>query len=123
MNGYPEHESSLDSILSLVLRLGLALSIILVLIGGGLFLWQHGSEKIHEQIFTIEPIYLTGIFSVFEAAEEDKALAIIQLGVICLILTPLIRVFSCLIVFLKEQDYIYVGLSAFVLAVLLYSFF
>ncbi|MNY07064.1 hypothetical protein D3C86_1398490 [compost metagenome] len=41
------------------------------------------------------------------------------LGLLCLILTPMLRVVTSLILFIKQRDWLYTGLCAFVLAMLL----
>lgn len=46
---------------------------------------------------------------------------IIMTGLLMLIVLPIIRVFAAGVIFLKQKDYVYVGLSAFVLIVLLTS--
>jgi uncharacterized membrane protein len=46
---------------------------------------------------------------------------LIQLGLICLVLTPVVRVAMASIVFAGEKDYVYVCITAFVLFVLLYA--
>lgn len=123
MNVKAPHESTLDFILSVVLRIGLALSIFTVLIGGGLFLWEHAGEAIDYRIFTGEPASLMGIKTILTSAYRDRSLAIVQLGIILLVATPVTRVASCILVFLKERDFLYVGLASFVLIVLLISLF
>lgn len=124
MNSQTKSTSSLDAILSIILRIGLTLSLIAVFIGGCLFLWSHAHTIIDDRVFHGEPLMLKGIKEIVEVALHlDLALAIAQLGILILIVTPMIRVFSCLILFAKERDVLYTGLSMCVLAVLLFSFF
>ena len=52
-----------------------------------------------------------------------KPFAIIQLGVIILLATPVLRVTSSLVLFAFEKDRAFVLITLFVLAVLLFSFF
>lgn len=125
VNHEVQHESNLDYILSIVLRTGLLLSFSIVLCGGLFFLWQNGKETVDFHLFDGEPISLVSLHSIFEAlistTGADKILPLIQLGIIVLIATPVIRVVSCLIVFAVEQDLLYVFISGFVLAILLYT--
>lgn len=44
---------------------------------------------------------------------------VIMAGIIMLIFLPIARVFAATIIFLKQKDYIYVGLSVYVLIVLI----
>jgi uncharacterized membrane protein len=47
---------------------------------------------------------------------EGNPHAVLTLGLFVLTLVPLARVAFCFILFIKERDYIYVGLTAYVLA-------
>ncbi|MGG4397547.1 DUF1634 domain-containing protein [Paenibacillus thiaminolyticus] len=51
-----------------------------------------------------------------------KPYAFISLGLLLLILTPVFRVAVSILVFLKEGDMVYAGITALVLAILLISF-
>ncbi|BFH71476.1 membrane protein [Paenibacillus dendritiformis] len=51
-----------------------------------------------------------------------KPYAFISLGLLLLILTPVFRVAVSLLVFLKEGDIVYAGITGLVLAILLISF-
>ncbi|ASK30118.1 hypothetical protein CEY12_08325 [Chryseobacterium sp. T16E-39] len=54
---------------------------------------------------------------------KGEGMAIIQLGILVLIFTPLMRIVFALIGYLKEKDYIYVIISSIVLAIMAISFF
>jgi uncharacterized membrane protein len=54
---------------------------------------------------------------------KGEGMAIIQLGILLLIFTPLMRIIFALIGYLKEKDYIYVVISSIVLAIMAISFF
>ena len=54
---------------------------------------------------------------------NGEGMAIIQLGILLLIFTPLMRIVFALIGYLKEKDYIYVVISSIVLAIMAISFF
>ncbi|MGA9211792.1 DUF1634 domain-containing protein [Kaistella sp.] len=51
-----------------------------------------------------------------------EGMAIIQLGILLLILTPLVRIIFALIGYLKEKDYTYVFISLIVLGIMVISF-
>lgn len=61
---------------------------------------------------------LTGIFSQVRVGRPE---AIIQLGLLLLILTPVARVAMCIVGFALEKDRLYVLVSCTVMVVLLYS--
>jgi len=54
---------------------------------------------------------------------KGEGMAIIQLGILLLIFTPLMRIIFALIGYLKEKDYVYVIISSIVLAIMAVSFF
>ncbi|WP_267401561.1 MULTISPECIES: DUF1634 domain-containing protein [unclassified Chryseobacterium] len=54
---------------------------------------------------------------------KGEGSAIIQLGILLLIFTPLMRIIFALIGYLKEKDYVYVVISSIVLAIMAISFF
>lgn len=53
---------------------------------------------------------------------KGEGMAIIQLGILLLIFTPLMRIVFALIGYLKEKDYVYVVISSIVLAIMAISF-
>ena len=59
----------------------------------------------------------------WETLCKGEGMAIIQLGILMLIFTPLMRIIFALIGYLKEKDYIYVVISSIVLAIMAISFF
>lgn len=54
---------------------------------------------------------------------KGEGMAIIQLGILLLIFTPLMRIIFALIGYSKEKDYLYVVISSIVLAIMAVSFF
>lgn len=59
----------------------------------------------------------------WETLCKGEGMAIIQLGILLLIFTPLVRIIFALIGYLKEKDYLYVVISSIVLAIMAVSFF
>jgi uncharacterized membrane protein len=112
---------SLDLILHRVLTIGLALSLFAVSLGGLVFLWNYAYERVDDHVFRGEPIGLKNMASIVHAADSDHALALIQLGILILIITPILRVFSCIFLFIKEGDKVYVMLASIVFCILLFS--
>lgn len=74
-----------------LLRIGSAAAAILMAVGIGMLLLG-GSERIGTTVVTT--------------------------GLIALVLTPVLRVFTAFIVFLRERDYMFAGISAIVLTAL-----
>jgi uncharacterized membrane protein len=59
--------------------------------------------------------------SLVVAATNLKGQAIIQLGIVLLIATPILRVICSTIGFALEKDYLYVGISLLVLLIIFAS--
>ena len=60
--------------------------------------------------------------SFFNSLKNFEGIGIIQLGILVLILTPLVRIIFALVGYIKERDYTYVIVSLIVLAIMLVSF-
>lgn len=60
--------------------------------------------------------------SFWDSLCKGEGMAIIQLGILLLIVTPLVRIIFALIGYLKEKDYTYVVISLIVLTIMLVSF-
>ena len=65
----------------------------------------------------------TSVGEVFRGAAAGKPYAIIGLGMLLLIATPVVRVALSVFFFLAQRDWLYVGITLFVLGVLLVSLF
>lgn len=100
---------------SKLLRIGVVLSA-LVIIMGMLKLSITGDSGY------VDNIYPTTITGVIEGLLALKSYAIIQTGLLLLILTPVFRVAVSILVFLKEKDYLYVGITSLVFVILIISF-
>jgi len=104
-----------ELIVSKVLRIG-------VLISAGVILWGLVQLLITGVSGYPEGTYPVTLGHVIEGVADFKSVAIIQTGLFLLILTPVLRVASSLIVFLKEKDYLYVAITLTVLSILIISF-
>ena len=105
----------MEIIISNFLRLGVVLSSVIILIGLSLFLIT-GSSGYAGSYF---PTTLPEIFGGLAAL---KPYAIILLGLIVLILTPVFRVGVSILVFLKDRDYTFAKITALVFLILIVSF-
>lgn len=106
-----------------LLRLGVILSVATSLIGF-VKLFMEGFEmpkkyRLLDMGTSSEKVW--GHF--WETLCKVEGMAIIQLGILMLILTPLMRIIFALIGYLKEKDYVYVVISSIVLAIMAVSFF
>jgi uncharacterized membrane protein len=67
--------------------------------------------------------YPNTLFSMVSGLTQLKPFAVIQLGVLVLLATPVFRVFASLVLFAIEKDRPFVLITLFVFLVLLFSFF
>lgn len=109
---------SLDIILSRVLQTGLLISLLITVCGGISLLWQRGGEEVNYEFFVGAPVTLRHLLTIVSEAVRFKALAFTQLGIMLMIITPILRVLSCVILFAAQRDRLYVVLSLFVLMIL-----
>lgn len=106
-----------------ILRAGLWLSVIIVLIGGVIYLNQHGSQLVHYQFFDLKTTQLTTMSGILNTALTFSARGIIQFGLLILVLTQVLRVALTVCFFLQERDYIFTIISFMILLILIYSIF
>jgi uncharacterized membrane protein len=116
-------EQRTEQFLGNLLRGGVILSATVVLLGGIIFLWRHGGERASYRHFVGLPPEYREPTRIVAAASYLSGRAIIQLGLLILIATPVARVFCSALAFTWQRDYTYVCLTLMVLAVLLYSLF
>lgn len=118
-----QDDSKLDARIGALLRVGTLSSASVILLGGVVYLARHGHERPDYHTFHGVPAQLHSLSGIVSGAFHGQSLAIIQLGLLMLIATPIARVLFSVFAFLAERDYMYVVVSAIVLAVLLYSLF
>ena len=114
-------DQRLEVIISILLRTGVLLAAAVVLLGGICFLAKHGHEQPEYHVFHGTPGIYRSISGVIHAAGPSNCQAIIQLGLLLLILTPMARVAFSLAGFALEHDRTYMVLTSMVLAILIYS--
>jgi uncharacterized membrane protein len=104
-----------------LLRAGVILAASVVLLGGVLYLARHGASAPDYRVFRGEPADLRSIAGILRGARSLDGRAIIQLGLLLLIATPVARVAFSLLAFARQRDATYVIVASAVLAVLVYS--
>lgn len=115
-------EAMLEDWISNLLRYSVLLVSAIILTGGILYLMRHGSEPVNYRVFQGEPDELRSPIGIVRAALAGRRRGIIQLGLLILIATPIVRVMVSLITFLRWRELTYVVITALVLMGLLCSF-
>ena len=116
-------DKKVELVVGRLLQTGVILSAAIVLIGGVTYLMKYGSDKPEYQSFHGVPEDLKSPWGIVIAAVQGRPRGLIALGLLLLIATPVARVAFTIFAFLKENDHMYVAITAVVLAVLLFSLF
>lgn len=116
-----KQELALEQIIGRVLQAGVAIAAIVVLAGAAMLLASHGGTLPNFRMFAGEPASLRSLGGITRGAAALDANAVVQLGLVLLIATPIVRVLLTLVGFAMQRDRLYVVLTAVVLGVLLWS--
>ena len=116
------NDSDVEATMGLLLRIGVMISAAVVLAGCLLYLSKNGTRIADHHKFFGEPSSLTHPRDILRQALALQSDAVIQSGLILLILTPIARIVFSIIVFLIERDILYVVIGALVLAIIACSY-
>jgi uncharacterized membrane protein len=97
------------------------LAALVVLVGAIIYLTHYHHVEVAYGRFTGEPEGLRSIREIIGGARQLRGRSIMQLGVLLLVATPIARVVFSAAAFAKQRDWLYVGLTAIVLSLLLFS--
>jgi uncharacterized membrane protein len=104
-----------------LLRVGVILAAAWVFAGGIYYLVQFHGATPDYRVFRSEPSGLRHVREIIRGALALNSREFIQLGLLLLIATPVARVAFSVIGFALEKDWMYVGITLIVLALLVYS--
>lgn len=114
-------DQRMTTLVALVLRGGVLLAAAVTLVGGIGLLTRQGQAIPDYHTFRGSEAPYRSLLAVFEGVLQGEMPAIIELGVVLLIATPVARVLLTLIGFAVQRDRIYIVITSIVLAVLLSS--
>ena len=115
------NDERIEQIVGTLLRVGVMLAAGVVFTGAACFLARHGAETPHYRIFRGEPSDLSHVQGIIGSTFGCEARALIQLGLLLLVATPVARVIFSVAGFALQRDRSYVVITLLVLAVLLFS--
>ena len=117
-------EHQFERFLGTLLRTGVILSAVVVALGGVLYLMQHGMEPPNYRVFQGEPAEFRVLPDIVESGLTlQRRRSLIQLGLLILVATPILRVAFSEYMFARQGDRTYVAITFIVLVILLYSLF
>jgi uncharacterized membrane protein len=114
-------DKRIEGIVANLLRYGVVLSAAVVVCGAVVYLVRHGHSPADYRVFHGEPSDLRTVGGIAHGAMAGQGRAIIQLGLLLLIATPVARVAFSIFGFAAGRDRLYVAFTLVVLAILLFS--
>jgi uncharacterized membrane protein len=117
----PFDDRRMEMMMGRLLQAGVLLASTVVLVGGILYLKAHGDTPANFRTFTGEAASLRYPARLFSLLRQGDSAAIVQLGILLLIATPIARVAFAVIGFAIERDRLYIVVSLTVLAVLIFG--
>jgi uncharacterized membrane protein len=115
------NDQRIENMVGNLLRAGVSISAFVVLLGGVIYLIRHGRSPADYRVFRGEPTDLKSLSGIVREALGFRGRGIIQLGLLLLIATPVVRVALSIWGFAEEHDRLYMIFTGIVLIVLLYS--
>lgn len=114
--------TKLQRIISTTLRSGVAAASVIGVCGGTLYLLGQGAQKVDFHLFAVAGVPYSSLAGIEQALccpdRAQRDLAIAQLGILVLLLTPILRVALSVLGFLLEKDRMYVLITSTVLVTL-----
>jgi uncharacterized membrane protein len=114
-------DERVDRVIGALLRGGVIFSAAVVAAGAVVFVLRHGAEHPDYATFHGMPAELRKPALIVDGVLAGRGRALVQLGLMLLIATPVARVVFSVAAFALERDWVYVAMTVVVLAVLLYS--
>lgn len=120
----PPADYDIEQFIGLQLRWGVIIASLVVLTGGLLYLGRLGGLSMPDyKDFIGERAGFTTAGQIWNGVLNIEPKGIIELGVVFLIATPILRIFFSLIGFILEKDKMYTAITFLVLCVMLFSVF
>ena len=114
-------DARMEAFMGRLLQVGVLLAAGVVLAGGVRYLGARAGETSNYRVFTARPIELRHPMMLLSGIARGDSSALIVLGLLLLVATPICRVIFAVIAFAMERDRLYVAISLTVLAVLLFG--
>jgi len=114
-------DKDIQSLVGNLLRIGVYVSMGIVIIGGIIYLLDHSTEKIDYAAFDLNRVSLKTVEVIFSEVLTFKGAAVVQFGLLMLIFTPIARVIMAVVSFFLEKDYLYVLIGLIVLSIIMVS--
>ncbi|RZL19479.1 MAG: DUF1634 domain-containing protein [Pedobacter sp.] len=114
-------DKDIQIILGNLLRIGVISSMVIVLTGGVVYLFEQRGVVADYGTFRPALSDYSSILSILKGLMSFKSTAIIQFGILLLIFTPIMRIVFSIYNFIMERDHLYVIIGIIVLTIILVS--
>ncbi len=125
MNNIPVDQTKLQRVISTTLRSGVTVAAAIGVCGGLLHLTTEGAQQINFHVFEGAGSPYASIPGILQALagsyHAERGLAVVQVGILVLLLTPILRVALSIVGFAMEKDRMYVLITSVVLMTLMAS--
>jgi uncharacterized membrane protein len=119
----PLTDKRLEISIARMLRIGVLISATVVSAGGLLYLRNASKPRPDYSHFHAVQPSLRTIADILRSVSHIDPESVIQLGILILIATPIMRVALCVLGFSQQRDKLYIAVSTSVFIILIYSFF
>lgn len=116
-------DERMEILMARLLQGGVLTAASLVALGGVFYLLHHGHQPVAYRTFRPEPLTLRHPSRLLDQLRRSGPEAMLVLGILVLLATPVCRVIFAVVSFAIEWDRLYVVVSAIVLAALLFGIF
>ncbi|HUX20564.1 MAG TPA: DUF1634 domain-containing protein [Spirochaetia bacterium] len=116
-------ETKIQAQMGRILLWGMLASSAIVLMGGILFLIQFGSAHANYTSFDSVGSHIKTVGAVIRGIRDYSGGALIEAGILLLVVFQYIRVIMSAVMFARLRSWFFVGVSLFILAVLVYGLF
>jgi uncharacterized membrane protein len=114
-------DERVETLVGNLLRFGVIISATVALLGGIPLLVKTGTDRVGYREFTGQPDMLISLHGILRGVLSLESEAIVQLGIVLLIATPVARVILSLFAFAMQRDRTYIAITTIVLAILTWS--
>jgi uncharacterized membrane protein len=125
--GKPEHVARIEIIISDLLRIGVIASLFVIVVGTALTFVHHRdyftSRAEFHRLTQSQARFPNTLHDTWQGLRQLEGRAIVVLGLLLLIATPVLRVAVSIVAFAVQRDRTFVVLTSIVLALLILSFF
>jgi len=114
-------DQKMEAEMGLLLRAGVVVACTLMLAGGVLYMLRYGGERESFAIFHGEPASIESVRGIWREVRAGSARGIIQLSVLIMIATPVMRVAFAVYGFARQRHWLFTAVSLTVLGLLAFG--